>query len=1142
MKIIEILQKRSSACKDKVKIDLKLYNLADDLEKSSRAHLKRVLTVLPEFDIHDEKHSEKVVENIEKLLGTEVLNSLSSYELFLLHLSSFLHDCAMAPSDWEINTMKLTEGYLEFNENKKSINHDLKTPFKFSSALSLIKERKKELYNKFDSDIAKWIFSPKSEDELINYLAKLLINYQDYRNGFAKELKKVETEEKFKELNHFIRIDFIRATHHIRIEKYVRNLELKFSQAFEQPAWGKKLAHDLAKICRSHGEDSSFINSFSTNSQYYGSESANLQFVAIMLRLGDIIHFSYDRAPIDLRTSRIFKSAYSFLQWAIKSDGVNYTIDKGRISFRAYCETPETFFKLHDYLDWIELEIQNYFIFQRQWKKSYIKNLHDEIDRSNITNDKERFFPIRGLSFSLNQKKILELLTGVGLYKDKYACIRELYQNSLDACKCMLSINDSGSLKTKGLITFNIENIENITYLTCIDNGIGMTKEVIENYLLKIGNSFYKSSKFYKLQANWGGDFTPTSQFGIGILSCFMIGNKIEITSKVNGGDYISCTIDGPHEHFYYTHPTELEKEQIPLSGTIVRISIPPEILNNKPIEKLGLQLLGIQENRLPEEFDNYKKYTKNWDNHIFNKINQFIQVIPEDIEVKVLFSDNSNIEVLSKPIIIDSSNSSLGIKKDDFELIDYLNKYGRFYPIKQKYSEIKEFLENYRISVCTDNIEFITTLTLPKKSFSFDITDTLYATPKVGTTGTCIDGINVGRNNSINLSDYYSSELNRIGIINFVGEIRPQLSVDRTSLTNYPAQCEKEAEDLSLKLLKEILKVANEHISKYNFEENSKEIQLIWEYIFEKIGFTDTLFINELSQTKYGEIQWERLNNILEDNLSIREFLAAKKITISNYDLSKKDVLSKKLILTKLISSNKIIVNTNSVELEMNELVKNNLVERRHSFSDRDLLILADDWQIFNSEFDIVSNLYPIVPKKLFDLVDKRHVQKINDRIIIVHSFSNGIMAFFNQNPVLINNELGLYLEESSSFGRKINHIYNFDKKRSKISLFELNDRFLGTKDKERIVLQAYISPLELSEDEADLLKKYETKDPNYVNGVKHGWSLLATSMDIDNIVIKPGKSTRSELISLISNTFWEEYHDYTFKFTDNSIMLPVK
>ena len=113
MSIINELKKRSENPSDDVKIELKLYTLADDLEKKARAHLKRITNILPEFDIHDEKHSEKVIFNIEQLLGSKKIKELSSYELFFLYLVSYFHDAAMAPSDWEINTLKLNIEALE---------------------------------------------------------------------------------------------------------------------------------------------------------------------------------------------------------------------------------------------------------------------------------------------------------------------------------------------------------------------------------------------------------------------------------------------------------------------------------------------------------------------------------------------------------------------------------------------------------------------------------------------------------------------------------------------------------------------------------------------------------------------------------------------------------------------------------------------------------------------------------------------------------------------------------------------------------------------------------------------------------------------------------------------------------------------
>jgi len=1141
MTIINELKRRSENPSDDVKIELKLYNLADDLEKKARAHLKRIINILPEFDIHDEKHSEKVIFNIEQLLGSKKIKDLSSYELFFLHLVSYFHDAAMAPSDWEINTLKLTEGTIKFSSFESSIKHDLQTPLKLSYAIELINKKKDILYHKFEDDVKGWLFSPKEENELIKYLASLLIDYQSYRNGFADKIKKVKNQNDFDNLNEFMRINYIRVTHHTRIETYIKNLESLISSAFEQPAWGKKLAQDLALICRSHGEDASFIKEFNTQAQYYGAESANLQFVAILLRLGDIIHFSFDRAPFDLRSSRLFKSEYSFQEWAVKNSGVNYTIENGKISFRAYCETPETYFKLHQYIKWIENEIQTYFIFQRQWDKTYIENLKDKVDTSNIANDTDKFLPQLGLSFSLNQNKIIELLMGVGLYKDKFACLRELYQNSLDACRCALSENKKTGITINGLIEFSLVQKDDDVYLSCFDNGIGMSKDIIEKYLLKIGNSYYKSPDFYKQQANWGGTFTPTSQFGIGILSCFMIGNKIEITSKMRDNDYVSCSINGPHENFYYKTTTELEKEKVPYSGTWIKILLNDDIKNiliNGEINKLGL-LLFSKPDRFANNFEKYKPYYKNWEHHLYNKVNKFVQIIPNEIEVNVTLSNNQQVPVLSKPIVLDSENKILDISDDDLEFIHYLDNYRRIHPLKEKYSETKEYVKTYIISIVYESLEYKTTLTLPKTNFDFQELERLYTIPTIGNYGISIDGIFINNSNSIGFEKHYSQALVHRGIMNFTGEIRPQLSVDRTQLVNYPNECEILAQEVAKLFVKKVLDIANKHIRTHTIKDET--LNLTWKYIFDKINFADTYFINELSLTEYGDVIWKDLTDIINQKISIKAFLSAKEIMFNHFNFSSLDVLTKKLILTKFISANIIEVAENHIFLKTEKLLTNNILKRKHSYSDNDIVIFADKWAESIIEYDIVSNLYPFMPPRLSSILNNDELPEFlqsNKKIKILHAYSNGITAFFTQNPLLINEKLGLYLEENDSFRKKKKQVYSFGKKRANFWLNEINERSYKNENMIRYILIVFIAPQELTEEEKFELEKIRNVDSSYYKGVNEGWSLLVTGMEEDNIVIIPGKCKRKELVAKISDSFWQKYNKYIFKFTDGTVM----
>lgn len=90
-----------------------------------------------------------------------------------------------------------------------------------------------------------------------------------------------------------------------------------------------------------------------------------------------------------------------------------------------------------------------------------------------------------------------------------------------------------------------------------------MDEYIIENYLLKIGNSFYNSRDFYRKQSQWGVSYTPISQFGIGILSCFIIGSRIEIVTKsIETQKCIVCCIDGVKENFIIRcHPEKMKNK-----------------------------------------------------------------------------------------------------------------------------------------------------------------------------------------------------------------------------------------------------------------------------------------------------------------------------------------------------------------------------------------------------------------------------------------------------------------------------------------------------------------------------------------------------------------------------------------------------
>jgi hypothetical protein len=86
-----------------------------------------------------------------------------------------------------------------------------------------------------------------------------------------------------------------------------------------------------------------------------------------------------------------------------------------------------------------------------------------------------------------------------------------------------------------------------------------MTRRVIQEYFTKVGKSYYKSADYRQEQAalrNAGYTTSPISLFGIGILSCFMIAERLEVRTCPGEADDdkrqpFDVTISGPGSLFW---------------------------------------------------------------------------------------------------------------------------------------------------------------------------------------------------------------------------------------------------------------------------------------------------------------------------------------------------------------------------------------------------------------------------------------------------------------------------------------------------------------------------------------------------------------------------------------------------------------
>lgn len=381
---------------------------------------------------------------------------------------------------------------------------------------------------------------------------------------------------------------------------------------------------DLALICESHHLND--LNDFKKYkiSQPYGNsddETVNLQYAAILLRTTDLLHITSDRTPsIAFRTINPI-DPLSQEEWAKqmavkrvrskvaldREGNIDSSAPRDTIEIYAYFNHESGFFGLTSYLLYAQDQLRRSYEWAQEANKQHgARHVFPwrYIDDSNIETEgflKETF------EFTIDQAKILDLLTGHTLYNDTSVVLRELAQNSLDAIRLQAFIDAlSGNPTTPGELHIHWDSRERV--LSVRDNGTGMTQLIIERHLLKVGASRYQDPEFRRLYPT----FSAISRFGIGLLSTFMIADSVEILSCHPDEDYArQLSLRSVHGKYLIrlldkqTHPAI--KTLVP-HGTVITLKVRPSaaIKDIRKIAKKWIVVPGCrttftQDNEPPE-------------------------------------------------------------------------------------------------------------------------------------------------------------------------------------------------------------------------------------------------------------------------------------------------------------------------------------------------------------------------------------------------------------------------------------------------------------------------------------------------------------------------------------------------------------
>lgn len=169
--------------------------------------------------------------------------------------------------------------------------------------------------------------------------------------------------------------------------------------------------------------------------------------------------------------------------------------------------------------------------------------------------------------FKAESKRLLDMMIN-SIYTHKEIFLRELISNASDAMDKLYfkSLTDDKVGMNRSDFFIKIEVDKDNGVLIIRDNGIGMTKEELENNLGTIANS--GSFSFKNDENNASEDIDIIGQFGVGFYSAFMVAKEVEVRTKAYGSDqaylWRSEGVDG------YTIE-ECEKDGV---GTEIRLTM----------------------------------------------------------------------------------------------------------------------------------------------------------------------------------------------------------------------------------------------------------------------------------------------------------------------------------------------------------------------------------------------------------------------------------------------------------------------------------------------------------------------------------------------------------------------------------------
>jgi len=467
----ELIRELAKKVSQRDDLDFHVLGRLDEFRQRVSGEVRQINELFPEYTPHDEQyHLKRLFYVADTVLGKDLIKAMNAGELFVLAVALYGHDWGMAVNE------------IEKNYIINSVVPNDKNP----------------------GDL--WIL-PDEKDRF---------------RKFARDQQLIYSDSKFKDIPIEKWREYVRQTHAFRSGARIRN--------FFEPIDGG-VADAAARVCIGHWlnfEDLQNHDSYPINYSVM-RDQVNLRALAVYLRLIDLLDLAEDRTPYVIWKFVAPRDSRSKMAWDKHRSLRAVTCpsyQEGRvIRVDGSTDSHEVYAALEDL---------------RIWCETQFRGCNDVLARINDPRHKldiyyidwhvdARGFEKTSIGFQFDRERMFEILGNEIYQGDPYVFLRELLQNSIDAIRMRREIIRKYAKfepANLGLISVTVKHLDNNdAIITWRDDGIGMDEYVIQNYLAVAGKSYYRSQDFEKV----GLEMDPISYFGIGILSCFIVADSIEI-------------------------------------------------------------------------------------------------------------------------------------------------------------------------------------------------------------------------------------------------------------------------------------------------------------------------------------------------------------------------------------------------------------------------------------------------------------------------------------------------------------------------------------------------------------------------------------------------------------------------------------